>query len=140
VPKNFLLERKLPSGETRGLVTEDELISFSPNAPRSNHKDFHEEGMRKDLLGKGEIMFDINRERSSFKFRPQLEECNMIEVKNVPPQRRVVKEEPRKKERAEEEESAEEEGRKENQGNCCIRQDKGRKAACEDQKNDYAKE
>jgi hypothetical protein len=25
---------------------------------------------------------------------------------------------------------------KENQGRCCIRQDKGRKAACEDQKND----
>jgi hypothetical protein len=49
-------------------------------------------------VGKGEIMFDINGERSSFKFRPRLEACNMIEVKNVPPQRRVVKEEPRKKE------------------------------------------
>jgi hypothetical protein len=49
-------------------------------------------------VGKGEIMFDINGERSSFKFRPRLEACNMIEVKNVPPQRHVVKEEPRKKE------------------------------------------
>jgi hypothetical protein len=49
-------------------------------------------------VGKGEIMFDINRERSSFKFRPRLEVCNMIEVKNVPPHRRVVMEEPRKKE------------------------------------------
>jgi hypothetical protein len=49
-------------------------------------------------VGKGEIMFDINRERSSFKFRPRLEVCNMNEVKNVPPYRRVVKEEPRKKE------------------------------------------
>jgi hypothetical protein len=49
-------------------------------------------------VGKGEIMFDINGERSSFKFRPRLEACNMIEVKNVPPHRRVVKEEPRKKE------------------------------------------
>jgi hypothetical protein len=49
-------------------------------------------------VGKGEIMFDINGERSSFKFRPRLEACNMIEVKNVPPQHRVVKEEPRKKE------------------------------------------
>jgi predicted aspartyl protease len=49
-------------------------------------------------VGKGEIMFDINGERSSFKFRPRLEACNMIGVKNVPPQRRVVKEEPRKKE------------------------------------------
>jgi hypothetical protein len=49
-------------------------------------------------VGKGEIMFDINGERSSFKFRPRLEVCNMIEVKNVPPHRHVVKEEPRKKE------------------------------------------
>jgi hypothetical protein len=49
-------------------------------------------------VGKGEIMFDINGERSSFKFRPQLEACNMIEVKDVPPHRRVVKEESRNKE------------------------------------------
>jgi hypothetical protein len=49
-------------------------------------------------VGKGEIMFDINGERSSFKFRPRLEVCNMIEVKNVPPHRRIVKEKPRKKE------------------------------------------
>jgi hypothetical protein len=49
-------------------------------------------------VGKVEIMFDINGERSSFKFRPRLEVCNMIEVKYVPPHRRVVKEEPRKKE------------------------------------------
>jgi hypothetical protein len=49
-------------------------------------------------VGKGEIMFDINGERSSFKFRPCLEVCNMIEAKNVPPHHRVVKEEPRKKE------------------------------------------
>jgi hypothetical protein len=49
-------------------------------------------------VGKGEIMFDINGERSSFKFRPRLEVCNMIEVKNVPPHRRIVKEEPREKE------------------------------------------
>jgi hypothetical protein len=49
-------------------------------------------------VGKGEIMFDINGERSSFKFRPRLEVCNRIEVKYVPPHHRVVKEEPRKKE------------------------------------------
>jgi hypothetical protein len=49
-------------------------------------------------VGKGEIMFDINGERSSFKFRPRLEACNMIEVKDVPPHHRVVKEESRKKE------------------------------------------
>jgi hypothetical protein len=49
-------------------------------------------------VGKGEIMFDINEERSSFKFRPRLEVCNMIEVKTVPPHHHVVKEEPREKE------------------------------------------
>jgi hypothetical protein len=49
-------------------------------------------------VGKGEIKFDINSERSSFKFRPRLEVCNMIEVKYVPPHHHVVKEEPRKKE------------------------------------------
>jgi hypothetical protein len=49
-------------------------------------------------VGKGEIMFDTNGERSSFNFRPRLAVCNMIEVKYVPPHRHVVKEEPRKKE------------------------------------------
>jgi hypothetical protein len=49
-------------------------------------------------VGKGEINFDINGEKSSFKFRPRLEVCNMIEVKYVPHHRRVVKEEPREKE------------------------------------------
>jgi hypothetical protein len=43
VSKNFL-ERKLPSGETRGLVTEDEPIPFIPNASSSNHKDFMKKG------------------------------------------------------------------------------------------------
>jgi hypothetical protein len=47
---------------------------------------------------KGDIDFDINAEKSSFKFRPHLEVCNMIEVKYVPPHRHVVKEEPREKE------------------------------------------
>jgi hypothetical protein len=49
-------------------------------------------------VGMGEIMFDINGERSSFKFRPRLEVYNMIELKNVPPHCRVVKDEPRKNE------------------------------------------
>jgi hypothetical protein len=49
-------------------------------------------------VGKGEIKFDINDERSSFKFRPRLEVCNMIEVKYILPHRCVVKEEPRKEE------------------------------------------
>jgi hypothetical protein len=49
-------------------------------------------------VGKGEIKFDINGERSSFKFRPRLEVCNMIEVKYIPPHRHVVKEESMKKE------------------------------------------
>jgi hypothetical protein len=42
-------------------------------------------------VGKGEIKFDINGERSSFKFRPRLEVCNLIKVKYIPPHRRVIK-------------------------------------------------
>jgi hypothetical protein len=49
-------------------------------------------------VGKGEINFDINGEKSSFKFLPCLEVCNMVEVKYVPPHRCIVKEEPSKKE------------------------------------------
>jgi hypothetical protein len=49
-------------------------------------------------VGKREIMFDINGERSSFKFRPRLKACNIIGVKDVPSHRRAEKEEPRKKE------------------------------------------
>jgi hypothetical protein len=49
-------------------------------------------------VGKGEINFDINGEKSSFKFQPRLEVCNMIEIKYVPHHCRVVKEEPREKE------------------------------------------
>jgi hypothetical protein len=55
-------------------------------------------------IGKGEIKFDINGERSSFKFRPRLEVCNMIKVKYIPPHRCVVKEEPRKEEEPEKKE------------------------------------
>jgi hypothetical protein len=43
-------------------------------------------------VGKGEINFDINGERSSFKFRPHFEVCNMIKVKYIPPHRRISKE------------------------------------------------
>ena len=58
-------------------------------------------------VGKGEIKFDINGERSSFKFRPRFEVCNMIKVKYIPPHRRVSKEEPRKKEEPEKKEAKE---------------------------------
>jgi hypothetical protein len=39
-------------------------------------------------VGKGEFMFNINRERSSFKFRPRIEACNMIGVKEEQRKRR----------------------------------------------------
>jgi hypothetical protein len=58
-------------------------------------------------VGKGEIKFNINSERSSFKFRPRLELCNMIKVKYIPPHGRVSKEEPRKKEEPEKKEAKE---------------------------------
>jgi hypothetical protein len=55
-------------------------------------------------VGKGEIKFNINGERNSFKFRPRLEVCNMIEVKYIPPHHRVIKEDPRKEEEPEKKE------------------------------------
>jgi hypothetical protein len=42
-------------------------------------------------VGKGEIMFDINGERSSFKFHPRIEACNMIGVKGEPKQKEGLK-------------------------------------------------
>jgi hypothetical protein len=42
-------------------------------------------------VGKGEIMFDINGERSSIKFRPRIEACNMIGVKGEPKQMEALK-------------------------------------------------
>jgi hypothetical protein len=42
-------------------------------------------------VGKGEIMFDINGERSSFKFHPRLEACNMIGVKEEPKKKEGLK-------------------------------------------------
>jgi hypothetical protein len=44
-------------------------------------------------VGKGEIMFDINRERSSFKFRPRIKACIMIGVKGQPKQKRGAEKE-----------------------------------------------
>jgi hypothetical protein len=58
-------------------------------------------------VGKGEIKFNINGERSSFKFRPHFEVCNVIKVKYIPPYRRISKEEPRKKEEPEQKEAKE---------------------------------
>ena len=49
-------------------------------------------------IGKGEIRFDINGTTSEFKFCPHLEVCNMINVKSVPPHRRVTKEKLKKEE------------------------------------------
>ena len=61
-------------------------------------------------VGKGEIKFNINGTTSEFKIRPCLEVCNMINVKYVPPHRRVTEEklekeeEPNKKEAKKEKE------------------------------------
>ena len=49
-------------------------------------------------VGKGEIKIDINGTTSEFKFRPCLEVCNMVNVKYVPPHRRVIEEKPKKEE------------------------------------------
>ena len=42
--------------------------------------------------------FDINGTTREFKFRPRLEVCNMINVKYVPPHRRVTEEKLKKEE------------------------------------------
>jgi hypothetical protein len=42
-------------------------------------------------VGKGEIVFDINGERSSFKFRPRIEACNMIGEKGEPKKKEGLK-------------------------------------------------
>jgi hypothetical protein len=48
-------------------------------------------------VGKGGITFDINGERSSFKFRPRIEACNMIGVKEEPKKKEgLKKKEPKK--------------------------------------------
>jgi hypothetical protein len=57
-------------------------------------------------VGKGEIKFDINGERSSFNFRPRLEVCNMIKLKYIMPHH-CVEEEPGKKEEMEKKEAKE---------------------------------
>jgi hypothetical protein len=81
-------------------------------------------------IGKGEIKFDINGERSSFKFRPCFEVCNMIIVKYVPPHRHFSKEEPRRKEELEKKEAKE---IKEVVASVKIKE---QKVTCEDQKDD----
>jgi predicted aspartyl protease len=58
-------------------------------------------------VSKLEIRFDINDERSSFKFRPHFKVCNMIKVKYIPPHHHISKEEPRKKEEPEKKEAKE---------------------------------
>jgi hypothetical protein len=58
-------------------------------------------------VGKGAIKFDINGERSSFRFRPRFKVCNMIKVKYILPHHRVSKEEPRKKDEPEKKEAKE---------------------------------
>jgi hypothetical protein len=58
-------------------------------------------------VGKGEIKFDINDERSSFKFRPRFEVCNMTKVKYILPHSHVSEEEPRRKEEPEKKEAKE---------------------------------
>jgi predicted aspartyl protease len=58
-------------------------------------------------VGNGEIKFDINNKRSSFKFRPHFKVCNMIKVKFIPPHHHIGKEEPRKEEDPEKKEGKE---------------------------------
>jgi hypothetical protein len=60
----------------------------------------------------------------------------MIGVKDVPPHRRVVKEEPRKKEGLKKKKEPKKKDIKKIKEGVASVKTKGRKAACEDQKND----
>jgi hypothetical protein len=42
VISNFSLEGSLPPSKARGQVLENVAISFIPDSPDTNHKDFHE--------------------------------------------------------------------------------------------------
>jgi hypothetical protein len=61
VPKNFLLERQLPIGDPRGLVTKDESVSFIPDAPGSDHKDFNKERVGGNMLSHVNSLMHIAR-------------------------------------------------------------------------------
>jgi hypothetical protein len=61
VPKNFLLEIQFPSRYPRGLITKDEPVSFSPNAPGSDHKDLHKERMGESMLSQVNPLVGIAR-------------------------------------------------------------------------------
>jgi hypothetical protein len=43
VKKNFLLERNLLGSQPKRFIIEDKVVSFLPEAPRTNHKNLHEE-------------------------------------------------------------------------------------------------
>jgi hypothetical protein len=61
VPKNFLLERQLPSGDPRGLIAKDEPVSFIPDAPGSDHKDLHKESVGENMLSHVNPLMGIAR-------------------------------------------------------------------------------
>jgi hypothetical protein len=61
VPKNFLLERQLPIGDPRGLITKDEPVCFIPDAPGSDHKDFHKERVGENMLSHVNSLMNIAR-------------------------------------------------------------------------------
>jgi hypothetical protein len=55
---HFILEGHLPGCNTRGLMTENEVISLFPDDPCTDHKDLHEEIIGKIPFGK--IIFLMN--------------------------------------------------------------------------------
>jgi hypothetical protein len=61
VPKNFLLEKQLPSGYPRGLIAKDEPVSLNPNAPGIDHKDLHKERTGKSMLSHVNPLMGIAR-------------------------------------------------------------------------------
>jgi hypothetical protein len=56
---HFILEGHLPGCNTRGLMTEDEVVSLFPDDPCTDHNDLHEERVGKFPFGNINFLMNI---------------------------------------------------------------------------------
>jgi len=59
MPCYFSFEGRLPRTQPWCLIIENEVISFIPNRPGPNHKDFHKERLHELLFGDVDLLMDI---------------------------------------------------------------------------------
>jgi hypothetical protein len=55
----FLFERSFPGNEIRNLAVEDQCFSLIPDAPSSNHENFHEKRMREIPFSPDQLPMNI---------------------------------------------------------------------------------